>query len=40
MFCLQNKDIVSHFMETVEKSLNNTNVAKELKRVQREITSY
>lgn len=40
MFCLQNKDIVTEFMETVEKTLNNTNTAKELKRVQREITSY
>lgn len=40
MFCLQNKDIVAEFMETVEKTLNNTNTAKELKRVEREITSY
>lgn len=40
MFCLQNKDIVTEFMETVEKTLNNTNTAKELKRVEREITSY
>lgn len=40
MFCLQNKDIVTEFMETVEKTLNNTNTAKELRRVQREITSY
>lgn len=39
MFCLQNKDIVSEFMATVENMLNNTNTAKELKRVQREITS-
>ncbi|EQB87310.1 hypothetical protein J2Z44_003022 [Clostridium punense] len=40
MFCLQNKDIVTEFMETVENTLNNTNTAKELKRVEREITSY
>lgn len=40
MFCLQNKDIVTEFMETVENTLNNTNTAKELKRVAREVTSY
>ncbi|MEF9623368.1 recombinase family protein [Streptococcus dysgalactiae] len=40
MFCLQNKDIVTEFMETVENTLNNTNTAKELKRVEKEIISY
>ncbi|WP_066497848.1 hypothetical protein [Abyssisolibacter fermentans] len=39
MFCLQNKDIVSEFVKTVEKTINNTNDAKELKRVKREISS-
>lgn len=40
LFCVQNKEIVEEFMETVEKTLNNTNTAKELKRVEREVNAF
>lgn len=39
MFCLQNKEIVEEFMETVENTINNTNSVKELKRIQREVST-
>lgn len=39
MFCLQNKEIVEEFMETVENTINATNSIKELKKLQREVSA-